>query len=63
MTESIILTMTYEYFGTHNVTVRLRQDNDGVVYVVNDFNEVMARVMYGHELINVLKDLRMGEYA
>lgn len=63
MTESIILTMAYEYCGTHNVTVRLRQDNDGVVYVVNDFNEVMARVMYGHELINVLEDLRIGEYA
>lgn len=55
--------MAYEYCGTHNVTVRLRQDNDGVVYVVNDFNEVMARVMYGHELINVLEDLRIGEYA
>ena len=62
--EKFVMDMCYNYKGSMNCTVTLQNNEEnGIISVITDYGEVVARCTSGNHVAKVLKDLDDDKYA
>ena len=61
--KEISLNMSYNFKGTINCSLKLRQNEDGLIDVLTDYNEIVGTIFTAYDLVEIIKELNEDKYA